>query len=211
MDAAAHEVFLERRCERDDRRGPPVEEQLERFHQPQKKAFLHSADGDDRRRPDVSQFEDEGRPAHCPDQPTGDGSEELRRGRADDVGLRLEESRGDAGEQEAQEVERAQQRAAVGRDEGLDADDLDAGGSFGPVPAVPVARVELALREVRRRRDHRHVVAPLGPVAGALVDPGRGGVRLGREILGEEEDFKDGGDSAANNGHDRLTLSDALR
>ena len=76
--------------------------------------------------------------------------------------------------------------------------------------ALDATAGDMAATLVSRGPDGRGVWAD-GAAGGALADPGRSGVRPGREILRAEEDFQDGGDSAANNGHDRPALSDALR
>src|SRR5262249_34264842 len=56
-DAAADEVCLEGRGERDDQAAPPIQEELEGFDEGDEPALLDRADGEDRARPEIAELE----------------------------------------------------------------------------------------------------------------------------------------------------------
>ena len=76
--------------------------------------------------------------------------------------------------------------------------------------ALDATAGDMAATLVSRGPDGKGVWAD-GAAGVALADPGRSGVRPGREILRAEEDFHDGGSPAVNSGHGRPAFSDALR
>ncbi len=186
-NSPADEIGLEGPRQRRDHGRAAIEEQLDLLHQAQGGAGPHGAHSDNGRRPDVAQFEHERPPMAQGQQPAGEGGEELRRGRHHHVGPALDEADGDGDGHEAQEIEGSEDRAAIGGDEGLHPDDADAVAGFLPVPIVAIALVDLALGEVGKGSDDRHLVAPARPMHRALEHPGGGRVGFGRKVVGDEK------------------------
>ena len=140
-------------------------------------------------RPQVAELEHERQPPKRAHAVAGNGGEELRRGRDNDVGAGLEQCCRHTGRKEAEEVERSPHDASVRGDIGLDPNHADSVNRFRLMPAIAVPAYELSLWEVGCRGHHGNAVPPPYPVARAFMDATRRGIGFRWEVLGEKQYF----------------------
>ncbi len=166
-----------------DAGGTAIEEKFNPLEERYRSAGLKRTDGHDRTRPQIAELQDERKTSRRCKRPASDSGEELRRGGDDDIGSLRNQPREIGAEHEAEEIEGAAHESLVFGDEGLDPHNLDVVAPLTLVPAVPVARKQLSLGEVRCGRQHRDAVTPARPIDGALVNPRCRRIALRREIV----------------------------
>src|SRR5262249_36548826 len=96
----------------------------------------------------------------------------------------------DSAQRKAGVVERSPEEPFVCGYVRPDPDDLDPVHRFPLPQLVAVARKDPAGRKIRNVREHCHLVPGRRPGSRVLVGPRGGGVRFGREIVAQEQDFQ---------------------
>ena len=189
-DAMSRDGVDERIGDDDDVIGVAVEKPLGRFQRADDRASrAHRPDVDDGGRPEIAHLEHERHALQAGERVPCDGGEELRAGGDHDVGPGRHEGTDRGGAHGVRGVvQAAPQDMLVGRCVDRRASDVDADiGLVSDVGAASVGRGDDSRGVIRESREHGDVVPVRRPRARELGHPVRGGVHLGRVVVGEKE------------------------
>ena len=143
----------------------------------------HRADCPDGFRPEVPQFEHEGRAMQGCRHVAGARGEELRGSGDDHVAFPHKGRDGRRARHVAGIVKRPLQKAFVGGHVGPDPNDANAVECLALRHLVPVAGEDFAFREIRCAGDHGDLMAGVHPFPAMLECPGRWSVDLRRKVV----------------------------